>query len=324
MCPGTRRTPISLNALFAALLVLLAVVDLACAQESAPPAEIDPAVVIAYQGDAVLTQGELDAAFSKLPEQDRLRFIRDGARVDQLIASLLRRKLVALDAEQHGFDDEPLVADRVRLAAEKELAEAWLQRVQADAPAADYEVLAQEDYLVNPDRYRNPVVLDLSHILIGTSSRSDSEALELARQLEHALEQDPSRFDAYVIEYSDDPSKADNDGRFPEMVRGQMVAPFENAAFKLEQPGQISPPVKTQYGYHLIRLNERKGGELPPFEAVRDQAIANVTLAYQDSFRLRYLEKLTSAPIVIPEGAVDIMVRRHFGDDLELAPSFDP
>jgi peptidyl-prolyl cis-trans isomerase C len=288
--------------------------------EGAQPRAVDPAQVIAYQGSAVLTQTELDAAFSKIPEEQRLPFIRDGARVDQLIVTLLKRKLVVLDAEKAGFDKAPPVPERVQLAAEKELAEAWLEQVLKDLEDADYEALAHEDYLANPDRYRSEEVLDLSHILVGIEQRNFEQARTEAASLRERLEQDPSQFDALVTEYSDDPGKAQNGGRFPEVHRGQMVQPFERVAFGLQQPGQISEPVKTNYGYHIIRLNGRSGGELPPWEAVREAAVERARNEYRDQYRARYLKRLTQDPIVIPEGAVEIMARRHFGENFELAP----
>jgi peptidyl-prolyl cis-trans isomerase C len=282
----------------------------------------DPAEVIAHKGGAVLTQHEIDAAFSKLPEGERLVFIRDGAKVDQLITSLLQRKLVAAEARKAGFDRDPLVAERVRLAAEKELAEAWLDDVVANAEEVDYAALAREDYLANPDAYRSEVVLDISHILIGSQQRSPEAALQRAEELRLRLAGDPSAFDALVMEASDDPLKASNGGRYPEMRRGQMVERFEKAAFALREAGEISEPVETEYGYHIIRLNGRSGNELLPFEAVQEQATEQAAREYRENYKRLYLRRLLQDPIIIPEGAVEIMAKRHFGENLELAPEY--
>ena len=284
--------------------------------------EVDPAHIMAYQGDVFLTQDAIDAAFRNIPEKDRLRFIRDGGRVDQLIRSLLRRKAIASDATKAGFDQDPVVAERVALAAQKELAEAWIQQVVDDAPAADYEVLAFEDYLARPEDYRSAETLDISHILLGTDKRSVAEAETLARTLSAQLAEDPSAFDALVMEYSDDPAKSANAGRYRAMSSGQMVAAFERAAFALEQGGQISQPVKTDYGYHIIRMNRRSGNVVLEYNEVKSDAIERVKGKYLESYRQNYLRKLLSDPIVIPEGAVEIMAKRHFGENLELAPDY--
>ena len=290
------------------------------AQTASPGGSPDPSVVFAFQGDVILTQQELDAAFSAIPEAQRLAFIRDGGKVDQLVKALLKRKVVAADSVRADFESDPLVAARVRLAAQKELAEAWLEHVVSTAPEANYEELAREDYLVNPERYRLPETLDVSHILIGTNDRSEEEAKRLATSLHGWLEKDPARFDELVAKYSDDPETSVSQGRYPEIGRGQTVPAFERAAFALPEPGAISQPVKTQHGYHIIRLNGRSGGEIPPFEEVRDQAIEQVRYEYLEGYRQRYLQSLLQEPIVIPDGAVEIMAKRHFGEDLEGVP----
>ena len=66
----------------------------------------------AIQGDVVLTQAELDAEFSKIPAEHRLAFIRNGERVNQLVGTMLRYKIVAADARAAGFDDDVLVKAR--------------------------------------------------------------------------------------------------------------------------------------------------------------------------------------------------------------------
>ena len=307
------------------LVVVLCAVQVAYAQTAAPQTPVDrndPNSVLAYKGEAVVTQTAIDAAFSRIPEEYRLAYIRDGAKVDRMVQSLLQAGLIALQAEQDGFAQQPLVQERIRLAAQKELAEAWVAEVMRLAPAADYAAMAQEAYLANPAAYRPDATLDVSHLLIGTKQRSPAEALELAEQLRRQLDQDPSAFNAMVMEYSDDPAKPANFGRYEAMTRGQMVKPFEQAAFALSQPGQISEPVKTEFGYHLIRLNHRQEGEIPPFEAIREGLEAEMKAKHLDAYRTRYVQKLMMEPLVIPQGAVEVMLRRYFGDDLENAPTY--
>ncbi|NNJ65487.1 MAG: hypothetical protein HKP16_07965, partial [Xanthomonadales bacterium] len=126
----TRMKHTILAGIFAALATaypgVLPGADAPEAVGESPSGSPDPSEVFAYQGGVVLTQQELDAAFSAIPEAQRLAFIRDGGKVDQLVKTLLRRKAVAVDAERADYPEDPLVADRVRLAAQKELAEAWL------------------------------------------------------------------------------------------------------------------------------------------------------------------------------------------------------
>jgi len=302
---------------FSALLCLVAL-SLSAQQE--PDRNIDPAEVLAYQGDIVLTQREIDAAFSKLDEADRLQFIRNGGKVDQLLGTLLKRKAIASDARQAGLDQDPVIAARMQLEAEKELAEARLQQIVEDAPAADYEALAYEDYLANPDRYRTPETLDVSHILIKSDRCDPSGSLKKAEELASRLGENPGLFDEFVTEYSEDPAKSENGGRYPEMRRGEMVKNFEEAAFAMLEPGDISGLVKTEYGWHIIRLNGRGGNELPEFDEIKERAVSLAERRYRENYRENYLRKVLSDPIVLPEGAVEITAKRYFGENFELAP----
>lgn len=277
--------------------------------------------VFARQGDVVLTQDEIDAAFARIPEQYRNSFIRDGGKVDQLVQSLLRYKQIAKEAVNQEFDQETLVKARLKLASEKELAEAWMERVLESAPEADYEAIALERYLAYPEEFMTEEKVDVSHILVAVDeTRTDEEALDLANRLYAELVGDPSLFESYVKEYSDDPGKVANVGRYGEVRKGQMVEPFEEKAFSMTDEGQLSQPVKTSFGYHIIRLNRKMSPAPIPFEDVKATMVQEARDAALAEFRKNYILGLSAGMIEIPDGAVDAMLRRHFGENLELAP----
>jgi peptidyl-prolyl cis-trans isomerase C len=240
-----------------------------------------------------------------------------------LVQQLLRSKIVAEDSLAAHYDEEPVVKKRMAMAAEKELAAAWVEKVVEDAPEADYETLAHERYLANPDSFMTTETVDVSHILVNNEDRSSEEALKLASSLREQLLEDPARFEDMVMEYSDDPSKGTNGGRFPTTNRGQMVKAFEEMAFSMEDIGAISEPVETAYGYHIIRLNERFAPRLKPFDDVKAGVMVQARQDYLAEYRSRYLRKLLSDPIEIRQQAVAVMARRHFGEDLELAPVYE-
>jgi peptidyl-prolyl cis-trans isomerase C len=277
---------------------------------------------LAKQGDAVLTQAEIDGAFSKIPPKYRLPFIRDGEKVDQLIRNLLRNKILAAEAKKAAYDQEVLVKLRLALGSENELATEWLKKVVEDAPPVDYEVIAYEKYLVDPDVWKTGEQVDVSHILISSESHSSEAAGQMAAELWEELQLEPSRFDAMVEEYSEDPSKKVNGGRFPQVKKGDMVKSFEEVAFALNDPGEISSPVETAYGFHIIRLNRKIPGTVPPFEDIKAQAMQQARETYLKDYSTRYLKKTLSDPIELPDGAVEEMAKRYFGENLELAPDY--
>jgi peptidyl-prolyl cis-trans isomerase C len=88
------------------------------------------------------------------------------------------------------------------------------------------------------------------------------------------------------VEYSDDPSAKKNKGDLGFFAQGRMVKPFEEAAFALEKAGDLAGPVKTNFGYHVLRLVERKAKEPIPFEEVRERLIKAET----DRFRKELID----------------------------------
>jgi parvulin-like peptidyl-prolyl isomerase len=295
------------------------------AQDNESKAVVDrnnPEVVLAYQGEAILTQAGIDAAFSRIPEQDRLAFIRDGAKVDKMVKNLLQTELIAVDADVNGFSRDPIVRERMELAARIELAAAWMEEVLLKAPDADYLAMAREEYLANPSTYSSPATVDVTHILISTKARLPSEAEAIALKLQVRLAKNPDEFDALVVEYSEDPGKDTNGGRYKDVTHGQLVKPFEEAAFGMETVGQITGPVETEYGFHLIRLDKKQEAVLSPFEEVQDDIVEKMKAKHLADFRVSYMQKLLHSAVVFPDGSVEIMAKRHFGENLEGAPIF--
>jgi len=291
------------------------------ADEQPPDSELGLSQApLARQGDVVLTQAEIDAAFGKIPEEVRLPFIRNGEKVELLVRSLLRNKVLAAEARKAGYDQDRLVKIRLDLAAEGALAAEWLEKMVSEAPPVDYEIIAHEKYLLNPEAWKSQEQVDVSHILISSETRSDEAALELATGLYEQLVSDPTLFDSMVAEYSEDPSSVANGGRFSRVNKNDMVKPFEEAAFALRTPGEISAPVKTHYGYHIIRLDQYYPAAVLPFEDIKQQASEQARKEYLNEYRQSYLRKTLADPIVLPDGAAEEMAKRYFGENLELAP----
>ncbi len=307
-------------------LFALVIAGLSSVTKAQEPAAVlnkdDPNQVFAYQGDAVLTQQELDAAFMQIPENARLAFIRDGARVDQLVRNLLEIKMLKNDAITQGLTDEALVNTTVAMAADKELAKIWTQRIPTLAPEVDFAAMAKEDYLANPSKYDKSASIDLTQILISTEERSEAEAMKIALELKAELNQSPERFQRLLAEYSDDETKLTTFGQLKKVGKGKMVPEFEQVAFAMQVNGEISDPVTTQYGVHLIRLDARHSAGVPSFEDIREEAIQRQQREFQQTYLRKYLGRLFSEPAVFPEGSVEIMAKRYFGENLEKAPIF--
>ena len=281
--------------------------------------------VFARIGDTVLTQDMLDAAFSRIPEEHRLTFIRDGKKVDQLVKQILTNMVMADQAREAGFDKTPLVAGRVELAENKALTEAWLDEKVRQTPDPDYEALAREYYLVHPEQFMTEPTWDVTHLLIKPEGRGEAEARLLAEDLLEKVNENPDAFDQLVKEYSEDRTVEDNGGRLTGLRNGQTVKAFEAAMKALQNPGDFSGVVKTQFGYHIIRLDGKKAARQMSFDEVKPAMIAREKSEFKDKSRTRYItEAISKAPLEFEEGAVEKMLKRYFGENLENAPDYNP
>jgi peptidyl-prolyl cis-trans isomerase D len=125
-------------------------------------------------------------------------------------------------------------------------------------------------YDQNVQQFSTPEQVKASHVLIKTAEGQDEVAGRKKAEEVLAKAKSGADFAALAKQYSQDESNSANGGDLGFFGRGAMVKEFEDVAFSLE-PGQISDIVKTQFGYHVIKVSEKKAGETRPFEQARAQ-----------------------------------------------------
>ena len=121
--------------------------------------------------------------------------------------------------------------------------------------------------------YNRDISATVRHILFLTQGKPDSAKAEIRQKAEEVLAMAKSGkdFAALAKKYSEDPGSKDNGGLYENFKRGDMVPPFEEASFNLPI-GAISDLVETQYGYHIIKVADRKK-ETRPFEDIREELV---------------------------------------------------
>lgn len=270
--------------------------------------------VLASRGKGVVLQTDLVARAEKIPADIRFATLRDGKRMRDVINSLLLVSQLVADARESGFEKNQIVQDRMRLAANAELAEAWIQHYVESQPPADYEQLARENYELNQERMLSSPRYDISHILISTENRTEEQALDMAEGLYQKLSDNPELFNEYVLEYSEDPSVSSNKGMFKNVKQGDMVKSFEEKAFALKI-GEISSPVKTPYGYHIIRLDNIIPSHKLEYQEVKDILIDTEKKKHQDRIRSEYLSSLTSLNVEMTKESLESALKKLFGEE---------
>ena len=188
--------------------------------------------------------------------------------------ALVVRELLLQEARRLDIAAEPQAdADGRRETEEDALVRALLER-EIRVPEAD-EATSRRFYDNNLRRFRTEPLYEADHILVA-ARRSEPDAFAAAREkaegLAAALLDEPERFEDLARTCSDCPS-AGVGGSLGQIAPGDTTPDFEAALAALE-PGEISAPVETPYGVHLIRLARRIGGRQLPFEAVRERIVA--------------------------------------------------
>lgn len=229
-----------------------------------------PAPVVLLQGPQVsITDQDVQAdAQLYIPPQQRNEVLARPDRVAQMVSDLYVRRALAGQAKAAGLADSPQVLAALRLARDRVLSDAMLDKIGADnvPDAQALEGLARNEYNVHPERYATPESVRVQHILVrGTGEDSKAKADALLDELNHGAD-----FSALAKAHSEDPGSAAKGGDLGFFAHGKMVPEFEQAAFALQKPGDLSDLVKTQFGYHILRLEARRPASTPDFAEVRE------------------------------------------------------
>jgi len=233
-----------------------------------------PVLVTAPSGLSVTADEVLADAVQRLPAETRAQLLSQPGNVAQLATDVAMRRALAAEAEKAQLDKDPRVVLQLRLAHERVLAEARLAQIDGQRPErAALEKVALAEYRVEANKYVTPEQVRVRHILI--DKRSCDADKRIAQLLEQARAPGAD-FAALARENSQDPGSAKRGGDLGFFERGRMDPEFDKAAFVLAKPGDVSDVVRTEFGLHIIRLEERKPAARQPFEKVREAIIQDL------------------------------------------------
>jgi parvulin-like peptidyl-prolyl isomerase len=170
--------------------------------------------------------------------------------------------------------------------------------------------------------YDTPEEVHARHILIRVpEGASEAEIAQAKKQIEDIKKEleNGADFAELAKKYSQDPGSAPNGGDLGFFRRGQMVKEFEDAAFSLE-PGQISDPVRTQFGFHLIKVEEKKPAQHPELAQIRERVLKDYIAAERTRrFEQFYAELKAHAKIFIADPVLRVFYLYEHAERLEEA-----
>jgi peptidyl-prolyl cis-trans isomerase C len=209
---------------------------------------VDPNKVVLTVGSEKVTAGDVEALISDLSSQQRQVLKTAGKRV--LAEELIKVKLLAQEAQKRGLQDSPKVKRQIELVRNQILASAVaadVQRQHWEQNKQQFEKVHARHILIRTPGSRAPVRPGQKEL---NEQEAKAKADDLRKQLAGGAD-----FADLARKESDDTVSGAQGGDLGEFGRGQMVGEFDKAAFSLK-PGEISEPVKTQFGWHIIQVQD--------------------------------------------------------------------
>ncbi|MEQ1661530.1 MAG: peptidylprolyl isomerase [Thiobacillus sp.] len=237
-------------------LVLMAVSSLAQAQAPAAPADADKPL-------AVVNGKAIPALYGELVKRE---MAGKGQANDPTLDAQVRESLVNLEllsraALDKGLDKEARFAASLDIRRKDMLAKVYLEDYLKAHPVTDADIQAAYDKAKAAPAQEE---YKARHILVKTEAEAKKIIADLGKK---------AKFDDLAKKHSKDPGSAKNGGALDWADRGAYVKEFSDAMAGLKKGETTKTAVKSQFGYHVIRLDDVRKGELPPLQAVRGEIV---------------------------------------------------
>jgi len=225
--------------------------------------------VLAKVGDKIITVAGFNRFIDSFPP-DKQKFILDNPKGKETLLRRIVQVMTLSDvARAKGMDKDERIKQQLDYYVNEILAQELLKQELAKISITDEDLKAY--YKANEDTFKVPEMVKARHILIsaGKSAGADEKkkAMEKAEELLKRIKAGED-FAKLAAEFSDDKGSKEKGGDLGSFGRGRMVKPFEEAVFALK-PGEVSGLVETQFGFHIIKVEEKTAAGIEPFEQAK-------------------------------------------------------
>lgn len=264
--------------LFLALLVI------SCAKKD------DGKVLATIDGDKITLQ-EFNAELDKIPVNMKMLVASESGKKNYL-DRLVVKKLLLKEASKAKIESDKEFQDRFNDIKDQLIIEALLKKkISADTQMSEENL--KKYYEDHKEDFKKDREINTRHILLKTE--------EEAKQVQAKLQKGED-FTELAKRYSIDPNVRQSGGEIGFQPKGSLIPEYESAAYKLTKVGQVTGIVKTQFGYHIIRLEGVKPPSYVPFEEVKDFIKQKNAQEKQKEVLEKYIEDLKkNAKITINE-----------------------
>ncbi|MBI4687930.1 MAG: peptidylprolyl isomerase [Nitrospirae bacterium] len=283
------------------ILLCIAIFSFGCTKgEDSGPA-------IAKVDGSAVTEKQFRDEYSRLPEWAKGRFqSKEGKK--EFLNDLVKKELLFNKAQDMGLDKDKELKEKL-----EEFKKMWLittllkKEVEEKAKITDEKEL-KEFYDKNPQEFMGGAEVKASHILVAT----EAEAKDIYEKIKKGED-----FAKLAKKFSKDQGSANRGGELGFFKRGMMVPEFEQAAFSLK-PSDVSSPVKSRFGFHIIKVTDKKEGAKLEFEQVKEAIKRRITVEKQKVLFETFVEGLKK------ESKIDIDEKLLDSISLEAKPAAPP
>lgn len=239
--------------------------------------------ILASVGGKNITEQDVTMALMQMGQRGQSYNNPQGRAM--ILDQLINRRLFLMDATRNLYEREPAFKEQLQRVKEDMLTSYAMQKALEKVRVTEDEAKAY--YEQNKEKFVSGTTFNASHILV------DSE--EKANELLGKIKGGELSFEDAAGQYSTCPSGKQG-GNLGDFGSGQMVPEFENACAEMEV-GEISAPVQTQFGYHLIRLNKKEEGGEMTYEEVKDNLMEALK---EEKQQAAYQSKVNQLKILYP------------------------
>lgn len=235
--------------------------------------------VLAKVNGKEITKEHVDQFIKSLGAQRAAQFDNEAGR-KQILNELINQNLFLADAHNSDLDTTPEFKNEMQRMKDIVLTQMNINNTLHSVDVTEIEV--EKYFEENKDKYGTAESADTSHILVDNQ--------EKCQEIYEMLQNEKIDFAEAAQKYSKCPSKQKG-GKLGMYPRGQMVPEYDNVVFDMEV-GSISQPVKTQFGYHIIKLHDKKEAVEAKFEDVKERVHKDLLSAKQRQVYTKKLNEL--------------------------------
>jgi peptidyl-prolyl cis-trans isomerase C len=249
--------------------------------------------VVAKIGDRKITTTDLNRVIGFYDQEQQKMIEKNPQLKEAILWQIVQGLVIAKIAKDKGFDKRPEIKGQQEMMVTNFLATQYIQKEVLDKVTIT-EAKTKAYYKDHQDAFKTPEMIRVRHILLKAAppTASEEEKKAVKEKAEKVLERlkNGEDFAKVAAEVSDDPGTKDKGGDLDFFPKGSMIPAFEEAAFALK-PGEMSGLVETEYGFHIIKMEEKKEAVIEPYDKIKDKVKEQALQDMKKAAATEFVEK---------------------------------